>query len=137
MTLLEVMVAMLVMSILATLAMPMYTDYTRKGRTAEVPSNLKSLAETQIGFHEAEGHYAQELLTLGWTTNNGLAEPNLSRGSFYAFSASANRECDPGQGAMPVPDGLAMAVALDPLMVPTNYVAACMSEKLDLLTNRE
>ncbi len=135
MTLLEVMMAMLVLSIMASIAMPMYADYTRKSRTAEVPTNLKSLAQTQLGFYEAEGRYASELLSLGWTTSKGLTQPNVSPGSFYLFSVANTADCDPGSGGTPVPDGLAMAVAMDPLAVPTDYVAACMNIKLEMRTN--
>ncbi len=135
MTLLEVMMAMLVLSIMASIAMPMYADYTRKSRTAEVPTNLKSLAQTQLGFYEAEGHYASELLSLGWATSKGLSGPNVSNGSFYFFSVADTETCDPGAGGNPVPDGLAMAVAFDPLAVPADYVSACMDKRLVMKTN--
>lgn len=135
MTLIEVMMVMLIMSLLASIAMPMYGDYTKRSRTAEVPMVLKSLAQTQIGFYESEGHYATELLTLGWKTNNGLAEANRANGAFYFFSTAGIPGCDPGAGWAPVPDGLALATALFPQTVPDDQQAACMGADLQYLTN--
>ncbi|HOW51554.1 MAG TPA: prepilin-type N-terminal cleavage/methylation domain-containing protein [bacterium] len=134
-TLLEIMMVILIMSIMAAIAMPMYADYTAKSRTAEVPMVLKSLGQSQISFYEVAGHYARELATLGWKTNNDLASPNESYGSFYIFSVSENGGCDPGAGALPVPDGLAMATVISGIPVPPDQRAMCMGADLDYKTN--
>ena len=134
-TLMELAIVILILSIMASLAMPMYADYTRKSKTSEVPTLLKSLAETQIGFYEAETHYAAELLTLGWKTNKGLVAPNRADGSYYFFSVAPVNSCNPGSGDAPVVLGLAMADALYPESVPSNYITACMDIRLSLETN--
>lgn len=138
MTLIEVMIVVLIMSILSSIAMPMYSDYTAKSRTSEVPMSLKSMAQTQIGFFEAEGHYASDLQTLEWKTSKGLIFEDgiwVSEGSYYVFSTSEEKTCNPGSGWNPSPDGLVMAEAMRPESVPPEYQAACMDALLTFKTN--
>ncbi len=135
MTLIEVMIVVLLISILTSIAMPMYNDYTMKARTSEVPMTLKSLAETQIGYFETEGNYACALLTLGWKTNIAFDGDNTAVGSFYEFSTANNPGCNPGSGDDPEPNGLAIALAKEEIPVPPNFQAACMDASLAFRTN--
>jgi hypothetical protein len=61
--------------------------------------------------------------------------PNQARGSFYYFSAASNPDCDPGSGALPIPNGLAMAIAIPGIPLPEDYLSACMGINLNLGTN--
>ena len=134
-TLIEILISILVVGILAYLSIPMYADYTKKARTAEVPTSLKSLAQGQLAYYETTGHYAKELESIGWTTNNGLASPNESHGSFYTFSVSEIPSCSfTGTPPLVTPDGLAMAYGRAGIELPNEFYAACMNSDLQFFT---
>jgi len=110
-TLIELMIVIAIIGILAAVAIPMYADYTRKARTAEVAGSLKEIAKVQIAFREdpagGNGTYADEMNTLNWKTNIGkfIADPkqcttatvttataatDYSCGKYFAFRANAD-----------------------------------------------
>ncbi|MGI6394078.1 MAG: type IV pilin protein [bacterium] len=71
-TLIELMIVIAIIGILAAVAIPMYSDYTKKARTSEVAGNLKEIAKMQIAFKEdpdTNSKYASTIGTLGWKTN--------------------------------------------------------------------
>ena len=71
-TLIELMIVIAIIGILAAVAIPMYSDYTKKARTSEVAGNLKEIAKMQIAFKEdpdTESKYASTIGTLAWKTN--------------------------------------------------------------------
>ena len=84
-TLIELMIVIAIIGILAAVAIPMYSDYTKKSRTAEVQQNLAEIAKMQIIFEEdpnggsRTGQYATNFFTLGFKTNTG------------SFAASADK----------------------------------------------
>lgn len=84
-TLIELMIVIAIIGILAAVAIPMYSDYTKKSRTAEVQQNLAEIAKMQIIFEEdpnggsKTGKYATNFFTLGFKTNTG------------SFAASADK----------------------------------------------
>jgi type IV pilus assembly protein PilE len=58
-TLIEVMVTVAIVAILASLALPSYTDYVRRGRIPEATSNLSaSNAKMEQWFQDAKSYYA-------------------------------------------------------------------------------
>lgn len=132
-TLIELMVTIVVIGILISVAIPMYSDYTKKARISEVPMTIKGIAQLQIAWKEdpvSGGNYASELITLGWTTSNGS---NL--GNFYEFGTNGVEDCDPGTAVALAPIGLAEAWALIPETVPDDWVTICMDEELNMLRN--
>ena len=76
-TLIELMIVIAIIGILAAVAIPMYSDYTKKSRTSEVASNLSEIAKMQLIYKEdpyggsQNGKFAQNFLTLGFKTNVG------------------------------------------------------------------
>lgn len=125
-SLIEIMIVISIIAILAAVAIPLYGDYTRKARTAEVPENFKVIIREQYAhmYDPTFGEFATGLATLGWRTSKGTTE-----GSFYRFSTSGVSSCDPGTFGSPIPIGLAEAVALDFSLVPDDWRSACMDRQ--------
>lgn len=127
-TVIELVVVVLMVGILAALSFPMYTDYVRRSKAAEVPTNLKTIAQQQIAFKEEMGDYATEIATLKWTTQNGTVI-----GKFYEFGTSDFSACDPGTHDAPVPIGLAEAWAIQPEESLEEWRSACMGIDLNVI----
>lgn len=131
-SLIELMIVIAIISILATVAVPLYGDYQKKARSSEVPENLKVIVREQLStmFNPSVGRFVTDLATIGWHTSNGT-----STGRYYHFSTSGVSGCEPGTYDNPAPEGLSEAVALNFDDVPSNYFSACMDSKSRLLTN--
>ncbi len=145
-TLIELMVVIAVIAIIASLAMPMYADYTKKARTIEVPEMLKEIAKSQFVFFEDPfggntQRYATKIGTLHWSTmlktyNNGIpiTEDNHTYenadGTYWFFNAQNDQSC----GAPDVVNkGFASAIPKDPATVPDGWqFGACMNTTKDL-----
>lgn len=56
-TLVELMVAVVIVAILASVAVPAYNDYVRRGRVAEATSNLASLRVTMEQYYQDNRTY--------------------------------------------------------------------------------
>ena len=110
-TVIELMIVLVIISILSSIAMPMYADYTKKARTAEVPLNLKKIVEGQIAFVENPengGRYATSLATIGWSTSgDSLDTPDVVEGTYYNYYTANNPSCVLGTPLI----GLAVASA--------------------------
>ena len=84
-TLIELVVAMLIVSILAAIAIPGYSTYVRKSRRAEAKSALLSLASLEERYFSTQNVYTQTATDLGYTAwpatiGNGyyqIAQPTL------------------------------------------------------------
>lgn len=80
-TLIEILITISIINILASVAIAIYADYTKKARTAEVPPVLKALTKIMIEHSEdvefqakkgcAGKCYPDNIEETGFTTNNG------------------------------------------------------------------
>jgi prepilin-type N-terminal cleavage/methylation domain-containing protein len=126
-TILELVVVIAIIGILAALSLPIYSDYTRRSKTAEVATNLKAIAQIQIAFKEQTGEYATDIFTLQWATQNGTVF-----GRFYEFGTNGVEDCDPGTYENPVPIGLAEAWSVQPEESLPEWRSACMGIDLNV-----
>ncbi|MEQ1487675.1 MAG: type IV pilin protein [Methylotenera sp.] len=56
-TLIEIMVVVAIVGILASIAMPSYTDYVKKGKAAEAPANLADLRVKMEQYYQDNRTY--------------------------------------------------------------------------------
>ena len=154
-TLIELMIVIAIIGILAAVAIPMYSDYTKKSRTSEVAQNLSEIVKMQLIYKEdpyggsQTGKFAQNFKTLGYKTNVGTFAASISGktckdgnntsayacGKFFAYKLVVPSDFTVtavSQGTCTATGGLSLAAPIDDSQVPDDWKAACMDDKLTL-----
>lgn len=86
-TLIELMIVIVIVSILAAVAIPSYDNSVRKSRRAEAQSVLTSVMQQQERFFMNNMTYSTDLATVGFT--NLSSGSVVSENGFYNIAASA------------------------------------------------
>ncbi len=86
-TLIELMIAVAILSILAALAYPQYVEYVAKGRRAECRSALLVATQKMEKFYSNNNQYPATLAAAGISPNSNELDPNP------AGTVNAARSC--------------------------------------------
>ena len=81
----ELLVAMVIASVLAAIAMPLYQQWMRQARRTDAYNMLVEAANREARFYADNEIYTAALATLGYT-----ADPATSPEGFYQLSAALN-----------------------------------------------
>jgi type IV pilus assembly protein PilE len=93
-TLVELMVVIVIVALLAAIAVPLYTNYTKDARRSEGAGALAAVATAQQTYYQRNGAYTNALgnlnvdlsdITANWTVGN----PSLIAGPPPGFSVVA------------------------------------------------
>lgn len=85
MTLIELMIALVIVSILAAVAVPSYDQYVKKSRRADGTAQLMQIMQQQERFFLNNMTYSDSLDDLGYTLSSGGV---VSENGFYRVTAS-------------------------------------------------
>jgi type IV pilus assembly protein PilE len=82
-TLVELVVAMLIASVLAAIAIPSYSNYVRKARRTDVKTALLDLASLEERYFTNNNVYTGDSASLGYAAGNNWP---IAIGSYYQMS---------------------------------------------------
>jgi type IV pilus assembly protein PilE len=98
-TLIELLIVIVVVAILASIAIPMYTNYLQRARRADAKTALEQLRAVQEMFRAERGSYSTSLVQLvnSWGVPNAAGPPGtpdyailLNSSTATTYSGQAN-----------------------------------------------
>ncbi|MBR6244501.1 prepilin-type N-terminal cleavage/methylation domain-containing protein [bacterium] len=154
-TLLELMIVIAIIGVLAAIAVPLYSDYSKKARISELQPILAVITRYQVTWREDPNggmishNYASSFKTLGFGTNryayaaniddcknsnpSGTIADTYACGKFYAYKIGVIGT-NFNEGACTSPENcLSVGIALDSSMVLDNWKKGGMSSNMTFL----
>ena len=90
-TLLELMIVVAIVGVLAAVALPLYTEYMKKARTAEAKANVGDIRTAQLAYYDddlgGDGKFASSVTSLGWNLPGGSLTGKSP--ASYVYNSSA------------------------------------------------
>ena len=106
-TLLEMMIVVVILGILSAVALPMYSNYVKKSRTAEAKVALGDIRIAQRMYYDSRMYYATDLSVLNWKLDGATTGTNVGKGpAFYTFATGANGSTARTPNTGTVPEGM-------------------------------
>ena len=139
-SIIELMVVLTILNIMASVALTVYTDYTKKARLAEAPPMLKALATRMIEYAmnadaksngncenvdsngQCQNNYPNKIEKTGFHTNNGTTFGNFFEYRIHFIPNCASKQMKRFAYALPIVKS----------QIPEDYQYTCMNEKFDL-----
>jgi type IV pilus assembly protein PilE len=94
-TLLELMIALVVIAVLAAIAVPSYEDYVMRGKIAEAVSNLSNMRVAMEKYY-ADNHFYNSGAATGTNDPCGVAVPSGANAKYFTITCAANSSSGPG-----------------------------------------
>ncbi|MCB1679557.1 MAG: type IV pilin protein [Halioglobus sp.] len=83
-TLIELMIAVVIVAVLMAISLPSYQESLRKGRRSDAKAGLADVANRQEGFMLDRSTYTTDMQELGYTS-----DPMVSEEGYYTIDAAA------------------------------------------------
>jgi type IV pilus assembly protein PilE len=115
-TLIEVMIVVTIVAILASIALPAYTEYVRKGRRAEAQSFLADVVARQQHFLLDRRAYATSITNSPAGGGLGLAIP-ANVATFYSVTIATSNSAPPSFTITATPQGAQASEACGALSI--------------------
>lgn len=127
-TLLEIVIAVAIVGVLASVAYPSFMDSVRKSRRADATTTLLELQLAQEKHRANNTSYASSLTTLGWpssTSREGFYTVEISASTAVSWSGTAV----PKTGTAQANDTCSYGITQDGPDVTTAAKKACWNKK--------
>jgi type IV pilus assembly protein PilA len=87
-TLIELLIVIIIIGVLATLAVPQYTNYVERARAAEALNMLAAFKTGEAAYKLEEGEYTNTLASLGITNVYGTDAEATAGGQHWYYVVS-------------------------------------------------
>ena len=106
-TLLEMMIVVVILGILSAVALPMYSNYVKKSRTAEAKVALGDIRICQRMYYDSRQYYASDLSVLNWKLDGATSGTNVGKApAFYTFATGTAGSTAQTPNTDTVPEGM-------------------------------
>lgn len=87
-TLIELMIAVVIIAVLSAIAFPSYTQHVKKSHRVDAKNALLDLAAREERYYATNNFYADKLTDLGYSVANGAPVNGTAANSYYTVSVN-------------------------------------------------